>query len=288
VAERPSWALILHGGARTIAPGDADANRAGCLAAAEVGAAMLRDGGSAEAAVEAVIRVLESDATFNAGHGAVANADGVVQLDAAIMRGKDLAIGAVGALEGVLHPISVARRLLDETPALLVGDGARAFAARSPEPQASPPASRTPAAGGDTVGCIALDRDGHLAAGLSTGGLEGKMPGRLGDTPLPGCGFYADDRTGAVALSGDGDSILRVLLAARVMAGLEGSSPQIAAEAGLTHLSRVGGDAGAIVLDPAGGFGCAHTSKHFAVAFASNRLAPRAILNQDEWEPFNG
>jgi beta-aspartyl-peptidase (threonine type) len=282
MAERAGWALILHGGARTIDPRDAEANRAGCLAAASRGADLLRQAASAEATVEAVIRMLEDDPTFNAGNGAVANADGVVQLDAAIMRGEDLAIGAVGALEGVGHPISVARRLLDETAGLLVGSGARAFAGQVHGPVVAPTPATARAAGGDTVGCIVLDKEGHLAVGLSTGGLEGKTPGRLGDTPLPGCGFYADDAVGGVALSGDGDAIARVLLAAKVMTALETQPPQAAAETALTHLGRVGGEAGAIVLDPSGAVGCAHNSQHFAVAFAASGQLPRAILHQDE------
>ena len=134
----------------------------------------------------------------------------------------------------------------------------------------------------DTVGCVALDSGGRMAVGLSTGGLDGKMPGRVGDTPLPGCGFYVDDEAGGVALSGDGDNIARTLLAARVMTELRNSSAQAAAEKALTCLSRVGGEAGAIVLDRNGRFGCAHNSEHFAVALASSTLRPRAAIDQDE------
>lgn len=286
MSEMTPWALIVHGGARTIAPEDAGANRAGCLAAVQAGADMLAAGGSAETAVETAVRVLEADPTFNAGTGAVLNADGVVQLDAALMRGSDLAIGAVGALEGVAHPISVARRLLDETAGLLVGAGARAFADQ--EPEMTPFArGRATADTGDTVGCIALDQTGSMAVGLSTGGLQGKMPGRIGDSPLPGCGFYVDDAIGGVALSGDGDAIARVLLAAQIMRELEAVSPTEAALKGLQKLDRVGGEAGAIVLDRQGRIGCAHTSEQFAVAYATHRDAPRALLHQDELERRN-
>lgn len=282
MGEPGAWALILHGGARTIAPDEMAPSRAGCLAAAGVGAAVLAAGGSCVDAVEATVRALEDDPTFNAGNGAVLNADGIAQLDASMMRGEDLAIGAVGALEGTAHPISVARRLLDETAGLLVGQGARAFAERTPEPPvvAAPPG----AAAADTVGCIALDQSGHMAVGLSTGGLDGKTPGRVGDSPLPGCGFYVDDDRGGVALSGDGDAIARVLLAAKVMRDLESADPMTAARTGLQSLARVGGEAGAIVLTPRGEIGCAHNSQHFAVAFATHRQAPRAILHQAELE----
>jgi beta-aspartyl-peptidase (threonine type) len=281
--ERDAWSLILHGGARTIAAKDEAANRRGCLVAAEAGRRILAAGGDAVDAVEAVVRALESDPTFNAGLGAVANADGVVERDAALMRGSDLAIGAVGALQDVTHPIGVARRLMAETPGLLVGDGARDFAQRhgllDPVGQRKPPEL---VGGGDTVGCVALDAHGRMAVGLSTGGLSGKMPGRVGDTPLPGCGFYVDDKVGGVALSGDGDNIARVMLAGRILSGLDGHAPQEAAERGLLQMRGVGGEAGAIVLDPMGRFGCAHNSDHFAVALVSAKVELRAALHQDE------
>lgn len=278
------WAIILHGGARKIEPEDAQDNRRGCMAALEIGHGLLSAGGEAIDAVEAVVRQLEADVTFNAGYGAVLNAEGVAQLDAAIMTGADLAVGAVAALEGVRHPVSVARRMLAETDGLLVAGGARAFAARhglldnetGGEPRAFSRAS------GDTVGCVVLDRSGHMAVGLSTGGLSGKSPGRVGDTPLPGCGFYVDDQVGGVALSGDGEAITRTLLAARVMAALECGTPQNAAARAMAHLDRVGGEAGVIALDPRGWMGWAHTSPHFAMGLASHQLSPRVALHQSE------
>lgn len=281
--ERP-WALILHGGARTIAPDEAAAHRTGCLAAVEAGEAVLSSHGDALDAVEAVVRVLEADETFNAGQGAALNAEGVAELDAAVMTGADLAVGAVAALQGVRHPVSVARRLLAERETLLAGQGARRFALRQGladrDVTAAEASRRRPP--GDTVGCVVLDQLGRMAVGLSTGGLAGKAPGRLGDTPLPGCGFYVDDLVGGVALSGDGEAIARTMLAARIMLGMADQSPQSAARSALAQLERVGGEAGAIVLDRTGRFGCAHTSEHFAVGFASHRAAPRAALHQSE------
>lgn len=211
------------------------------------------------------------------------NAEGEVELDASIMDGSNLAIGAVGAVKGLRHPISIARLLLAETPVLLVGDGAQRFAARhgaeraETGPAGDPQGPSSPAA--DTVGCVALDTSGHMAAGLSTGGLSGKLPGRLGDTPLPGCGFYADDQEGGVAFSGDGESIARTLLAATVMQRLALEAPQAALEASL-RLGRVGGEAGGIAFSCDGRFGCAHTSEHFAVALASERVPLRAAVHQ--------
>ncbi len=275
------WALILHGGAHTIGSADQEPHRQGCLAALDIGARLLSRGAAALDVTEAVVRALESDPTFNAGRGAVANSQGEIELDAAIMEGEGLAIGAVGAMRGFAHPVSIARRVMAARANLLVGQGAEAFA-REHRAEPAEPSPASPSGGGDTVGCVCLDLAGHMAAALSTGGLEGKAPGRIGDAPLPGCGFYVDDTIGGVALSGDGEHICRVLVAARVMQALPSLGPAAAARAGLAAMARVGGEAGAIVLDRAGRFGYAHTSRHFAVALASDRLAPRAALEASE------
>jgi L-asparaginase / beta-aspartyl-peptidase len=287
-----TWAIAVHGGAKEIAPEREDANRHGCLAALAAGRVILEQGRSAVDAVEAAIQALESDPTFNAGYGSDLNADGVVEMDAALMDGSNLAIGAVAAIQGVRHPISAARRMLGEPPTLLVGEGARRFAAAQGielcEPgeliPARPKGSERKAYDHDTVGCVALDQSGRIAAGTSTGGLDGTLPGRVGDSPLPGCGFYADNAAGGVAFSGDGESIARVLLAACVMQALEGGQPpQTAVEASLTQLERVGGEAGGIVLDHLGRVGWAHNSSHFAVAWVTDSMgAPSVRLRQDE------
>jgi beta-aspartyl-peptidase (threonine type) len=294
VAEnRVTWALIVHGGAKKIAPEREEANRRGCLKALAAGRATLDQGGSAVEAVEAAIRILESDPTFNAGYGSDINADGEVEMDAALMAGSSLAIGAVAAIRGVRHPVSVARRMLGEPPTLLVGEGARRFAAEQGgelcEPRELIPPGQDGSKGNkthdhDTVGCVALDRSGRIAAGTSTGGLDDTLPGRVGDSPLPGCGFYADDQVGGAAFSGDGECISRTLLAARIMQALEGGQqPQAAAEGSLTHLERVGGEAGGIVLDRLGRVGWAHNSSHFAVAWMTDSMgAPSVRLRQDE------
>jgi beta-aspartyl-peptidase (threonine type) len=293
VAEnRVTWALVVHGGAKEIAPEREEANRRGCLEALAAGRAILEQGGSAVDAVEAAIRILESDSTFNAGYGSDLNADGEVEMDAALMGGSNLAIGAVAAIQGVRHPISVARQMLGEPPTLLVGEGARRFAAAQGvelcEPEALIPARPDGPVekthDHDTVGCVALDSSGRIAAGTSTGGLDDTLPGRVGDSPLPGCGFYADDQVGGVAFSGDGECIARTLLAARVMQVLEGGQPpQAALKASLTHLERVGGEAGGIVLDHLGRVGWAHNSSNFAVAWITDSMdAPSVRLRQDE------
>jgi beta-aspartyl-peptidase (threonine type) len=126
--------------------------------------------------------------------------------------------------------------------------------------------------GHDTVGCVALDTHGHLASAGSTGGIAGKMAGRIGDTPLPGCGFYADDERGAVACSGDGESIARVIVASHAIHVLS-RSPTQAAQSAIDQISRVGGEAGVILIDPAGRMGIAHNSEQFSLGIAASWLA---------------
>jgi len=283
--KKAAWSLLLHGGARTILGDQRNKVRAGCLRAARVGQSILRAGGDAVEAVEAVIRVLEDDPSFNAGTGAVRNAAGEIEMDAAIMDGEDLALGAVAALKDVRHPISVARAMLPEIPVLLAGAGAYAFArAHEAEPACEMRSDTHPSLNGacDTVGCVARDVRGEIAAGTSTGGLHGKMPGRVGDSPLAGSGLYADSRTGGVSASGDGESIVRTMLAARVMFEVESGDPQAAAEVALRALERVGGEAGLIVLDARGRPGIAHNSDHFALGYAAEHQQPRCALHMSE------
>ncbi len=283
----PDWALILHGGARTISPRRQDANRRGCTAAARVGAAILAQGGSALDAAEAAVRALEDDMTFNAGSGSVPTRDGDVEMDAAIMDGSTLAIGAVAALRGVRNPVEVARLLLEEPPVLLVGEGAAAFARDRGVPSYAVPAALDADQQHDTVGCVALDRSGHIAVATSTGGLPGQWPGRVGDAPIPGCGYYADDHAGGVAISGDGEAILRTHLAAHIVGQLYRQPIAAAVAAGLASLARVGGEAGIVALDRAGRFGIAHNSDHFAVALATSaRPDPVAGIVAADFEDY--
>lgn len=286
----PRWALILHGGAKTIDPARFSDNRHGCMVAAEVGAAVLRSGGTALEAVESTIRCLEDDPVFNAGYGSVLNANGEVEMDAALMDGSTLDVGAIGAAKGIRNPITVARMLLRERPVLLVADGAHRFASErgadlcAPEAMISHERLASEAqASHDTVGCVVFDTSGRIAAGTSTGGLSGKAPGRIGDSPLAGSGFYADDLFGGTAFSGDGERISRTMLAATVMHALETRSAGPAAQAAIDRLSRVGGEAEAIVIDRVGRFGVAHNSDHFALAVASSALEqPRVALHRNE------
>jgi beta-aspartyl-peptidase (threonine type) len=276
------WALILHGGAKDIPKHQEKAHREGCERALAAGVAVLRDGGSSVTATEAAVRVLEEEPVFNAGIGSVPNAAGDIEMDAAMMDGRTLRIGAVSAIQRVRHPVSVARMLLNEQPILLASEGAERFAAETSAELCSADdlvaGEKKP--GRDTVGCVALDLDGNMAVAASTGGLEGSPPGRVGDTALPGCGFYADNGIGAVAFSGDGESIARTLLAAHVMTMLHDRDPQSAAESAIERLGRVGGEAGCIVVDRRGRFGCAHNSSGFAFAFQASELdRPHVFLH---------
>jgi L-asparaginase / beta-aspartyl-peptidase len=286
------WALIVHGGAKTIAPALHDRNREGCLRAVEAGAALLRSGGSAVAAAEAAVRVLEDDPVFNAGFGSVLNSDGEVEMDAAMMEGSALALGAVAGVRRVRNPVRVARAMLPALPALLAGAGAERFAEAQniglcdPSELISDEALASEnAKGHDTVGCVAIDTTGNIVAATSTGGLPGKHVGRVGDSPIAGAGLYADDTLGGVAFSGDGESILRTMLAAHVMHRLETATAGDAASYAIERLDRVGGEAGAIVIDRDGRIGVAHNSDHFAVALAASWLgSPCAGIHRKELE----
>ena len=281
--DRGGWSLIVHGGAKPIDPARAAENRAGCLAATTAGAAILREGGSAIDAVAAAIRVLEDDPTFNAGAGSVANADGEQEMDAALMDGTTLDLGAVAAVRRIRNPIAAAHALLREQPTLLVGPGAERFTATHGIDLLDAGWAGPGRDGGhDTVGCVARDAEGRFAAGSSTGGLAGTPAGRVGDSPLAGCGLYADDLLGAVTLSGDGESIMRTMLAARVMQALADRPAGAAVRSALDHLGRVGGEAGAIAIDREGRPGIAHNSSHFALGIAGASIEPRAGVHRDD------
>ncbi|HEY0112116.1 MAG TPA: isoaspartyl peptidase/L-asparaginase family protein [Allosphingosinicella sp.] len=285
------WALIVHGGAKEMQPGEEDANREGILEAVETGSAILRDGGSAVDAVEAAIRVLEDLPIFNAGRGSAANQAGGVEMCAGLMDGRDLSAGAVGAIRQVRNPISVARKLLSEKEVLLVGEGATAFALQHGMPTATDEEllaeEEKELATHDTVGAVALDWGGNLAAGTSTGGIDGQKVGRIGDSPIPGSGLYADNHIGAISYSGDGESIARLSLASRVMAAMEaGQTMDTAIARGLDKLPGVGGargDGGAIGITKEGRLAWAHNSPDFAVAYVTSDMeSPKAFLKKDE------
>lgn len=288
------WALIVHGGAKPSDPAEENANREGVRQAVGAGAEVLARGGSALDAVETAIRVLEDLPVFNAGRGSVPNQAGQVEMCAGLMDGRNLSAGAVGAVREVRNPIRVARLLLQEKEVLLVGEGATDFAKDNGLPLATEEellaeAEKQAAAEGqhDTVGAVALDTGGNLAAGTSTGGINGQKVGRIGDSPLPGAGLYADNHVGAVSFSGDGETITRLALAARIMASLEdGEDTGHAIAKSVEKLPGTGGagaDGGGIGIRKDGQIGWAHNSPIFAVAFLTSEMdRPEAYLRKSE------
>jgi L-asparaginase / beta-aspartyl-peptidase len=279
--------IVVHGGAGDRAPHGpgAAAARRGCQRAARAGFAILRAGGSALDAVEAAVRSLEDDPSFNAGRGSCLTRAGTIEMDAAIMAGDGLRIGAVAAVNRVRHPIALARAVLDDGEhALLVGAGARAFArARGIAPVAADyhvtaaaraalarelthrRVERAPAVArdGGTVGAVARDAAGHLAAATSTGGMVGKRPGRVGDSPLAGAGTYADDQAGAASATGHGERIIQIALTKVTVDLLRaGLTPVAAARRAIATLAdRVGGYGGLIVVGRRGGPGVAFNTR---------------------------
>ncbi|KQN35385.1 isoaspartyl peptidase/L-asparaginase family protein [Sphingomonas sp. Leaf38] len=273
-----TWTLVIHGGAgkldsEMVSPEQDAGARAGLSNALDAGSAVLADGGSALDAVEAAVRVLEDDLHFNSGRGAVFTHDGTLELDAAIMDGRTRAAGAVAAATATRNPVGLARAILnDGRHVFLAGKGADAFSREHGLEQAGADWFATPertrqfaefqADGGGfdvdmkygTVGAVACDAHGHVAAATSTGGVTGKRWGRIGDSPVIGAGTFADDRACAVSCTGSGEFFLRIgvghEIAARVR--LSGESLQVAADAVLAEVKALGGTGGVIVAGPDG------------------------------------
>jgi beta-aspartyl-peptidase (threonine type) len=289
-------ALILHGGAWAIPDNQVDAHVEGCRAALNAGWEQLRNGADALAVVELVIRQLEDDPAFNAGTGAVLNSAGMAELDAAVMEGKHLHYGAVVNLQRIRNPISLARRVLEGPATMLAAQGAEQFALSQGLPlcdnheliiereqmlyerwrATAHDAVATPVSH-DTVGAIALDRAGNLVAGNSTGGTPFKLPGRVGDTPLVGCGLYADNQFGAAICTGWGESIVRVALARRAIELVErGQTPQVAVEQAVRHLTRTvkGAGVGCLMVSPSGAIGMAWSTPRMAYAYQTEAGGP--------------
>lgn len=286
-------AIIVHGGAWKIAEETHPEHIEGARAAAQAGWNVLCDGGSALDAVERAVSVMEDDPTFDAGIGSVLNSAGDIELDAIIMDGRTMDLGAVAAVRGIQNPIRLARLIAEDTAhCLLVGEGARRFAeqkgmrlcaaaeltvAREVERfrllQQNPAhlldMDFTPDPHG-TVGAVAVDRDGNVAAATSTGGTAYKLPGRVGDSPLVGSGAYADNLSGAASATGHGEKIMRVVLCKTATDALaRGMTAQQAAEFAIqTMTSRVNGFGGIIVVSPQGQTGFAYNTPHMAVAWA--------------------
>lgn len=292
------WALIVHGGAKPIAPEEEEENRDGVRQALAAGRALLEAGGSALDAAEAAVRVLEDLPAFNAGRGAALNERGDIEMSAAIMDGRDLAVGAIADVGRIRSPIGLARKLLPEAPVLLVGEGAILFAEQQGAEFCDPAELITEKQRRalaehkeqpDTVGAVALDGTGNLVAATATGGLTGTKVGRVSDSAMPGAGFYADDPVGAVVFSGTGESIARLALAARVMADMDQAGPEEAVRRAVEQIPRLGGDGGAIAISRDGRIGWWHNSPGFAVASASSEHPePKAWLSKEEERATHG
>jgi beta-aspartyl-peptidase (threonine type) len=289
--------IIVHGGAKTITEGKVEANHAGCLAAVEAGWTVLRSGGSAGEAVEAAIRVLETDQTFNAGFGATLNSEGEVELDAAMMEGAKLGWGAVAAVQGVRHPISVAHKIMDEKARFLVARSGERFAVEhgmemcakedliAEEQRQEWEEEQEVIDRPNTVGCVALDASGTIVAGTSTGGTTGQPQGRVGDTALVGCGLYADNHVGGCSTTGDGESIIPVVLAKTAIDFMSGDThPEEAAQKAIdTLVSKVEGEAGCILIDRQGRIGWSYNSSDMAVAYMTAEMdKPVAFIKKEE------
>lgn len=298
--------LLIHGGAWAMPDDAIAAHEAGIANALAAGYAQLERGGSSMDAVEAAVEVMENDEAFDAGRGSFLTRDGRVQLDALLMNGENLRAGGVACVERLKNPIRAARLVLDHSPHVyFVGVGAERFARQhgmalidntelivprererlmafqkaelegatdttfsgplhlDKESEAGDDSAK---ASHDTVGAVALDIHGHIAAGTSTGGTLSKAPGRVGDSSLIGCGCYADDDSAAVSLTGWGEPIMKLVLGKwavdRVAAG---TAPEAAAQAAIDYLyARLGGHGGIILLDRYGRIGLAHNTPRMA------------------------
>jgi beta-aspartyl-peptidase (threonine type) len=294
--------LAVHGGAWDIPDDLVEPHRRGVSQALAAGYALLEKGAPAVDAVEAAVAVMEDDEAFDAGRGSFLTSNGHVQLDALLMDGATLRAGGVACVERLRNPIHAARLVMDRSPHVyFVGAGAEAFAAENgmplidnselvidrerrhladakqklhdtrpakPNVSATPPQLSAVHAGTshDTVGAVALDGRGNLAAATSTGGTLNKSPGRVGDSSLIGCGCYADNLSAAVSLTGWGEPIMKLVLGKWAVDRVQqGTPPAQAADEAIAYLfHRLGGHGGIILLGPAGRFGVAHNTPRMA------------------------
>jgi beta-aspartyl-peptidase (threonine type) len=280
----------VHGGAGKLREDDSayiEAAREGIAVALGKGGAVLAAGGGALDAVVAAVACLEDCPIFNAGRGSVLNADGVLEMDASLMEGSSRRAGAVAGLARIANPIEVALAVLrDGRHVLLAGPGAERFALASGQESVDPTSLVTelrsaqwrsasePGASGGTVGAVARDRTGHLAAATSTGGILRKRPGRVSDSALIGCGTWADDATCAVSATGDGELFIRSAFASRIDALLRhaGASLDAACASALSDVASLGGSGGCIAIDLHG---------NLALPFNTARM-PRGLLRDGE------
>jgi beta-aspartyl-peptidase (threonine type) len=296
--------LVVHGGAWDIPDDLAEPHKKGVANALRAGWEILKGGGSAVDAVERAVVLMEDDVTFNAGKGSFLNASGEVELDASIMDGRTFRAGAVAAVQNIRNPIRLARKIMEESEhVLLVGMGATRFARENGIKTCDPDflitarelerwrklqvdakyttkdSFRRKNLPSDTVGAVAMDGEGNIVAGTSTGGTPNKYPGRVGDSPLIGCGTYADNAVGGVSTTGWGEAIIKTVMAKTVidLMELNGKDSAEAVEEGLRILQRkAAGFGGIIALN--------HTGR-IAVTYNTPRMA-RAYMTAEMKTPF--
>jgi beta-aspartyl-peptidase (threonine type) len=297
------FAIVVHGGAGDIPAAQRTERAIGIYQAVKAGYDQLAAGAAAVDAVQSAVMLMEDLPIFNAGRGSCLTSAGTIEMDAGLMDGRDLRVGAVASISQVAHPIAVARLVMDKSDHMLfAAAGAEVFAQahgvetvpltalltarRRQELEQMKAAGLAAAvpnhlnATADTVGAVALDSQGNVAAACSTGGMSMKKPGRVGDSPLPGCGYYADSLVGGCATTGWGETIARVVLARRVVEGMEhGLDPEAAAHAALAFLAkRTGGWAGLIVLSRKGQVAAAFNSAGMTHAWwRSDMVEPTVI-----------
>ena len=294
--------LLVHGGAWAIPDDMVEVHQNGVRNAIAAGWRVLEKGGSALDAVEEAVVIMEDDETFDAGRGSFLNREGKVQLDALIMDGATLRAGGVGCVEHIANPVRAARKVLSESPHVyFVAEGAEKFAQEHGVPlcknedliipreverlrvlQAGASQKQelfAPTISHDTVGAVALDASGNIAAATSTGGTLNKAPGRLGDSSLIGCGCYADNQSAAVSTTGWGEPIMKLVLAKRAADRVaSGNLPQWIADEAMNYLKdRVNGHGGIILLDAQGRFGLAHNTPRMAWAYRTNAKEQNGI-----------
>ena len=317
--------LLVHGGAWAIPDDMIEAHKLGVSNALAIGYALLEDGASAVAAVEAAVTILEDDETFDAGRGSFLTSAGRVQLDALLMDGATLRAGGVACVERLRNPIQAARLVLDKSPHIyFVGAGAEDFAEqhgmalienselvlerernrlteaqanasaglpdltfagddKSPETALKSPLDSPGFDSHDTVGAVALDSYGNLAAATSTGGTLNKAPGRVGDSSLIGCGCYADNLSAAVSLTGWGEPIMKLVLGKWAVDRVQrGTAPEISAQDAIAYLfKRLQGHGGIILLGPDGRFGLAHNTPRMAWGIANGEGLRTGISSEE-------
>jgi beta-aspartyl-peptidase (threonine type) len=301
VGKSPEWVIAIHGGAGSTTRDDLSADReeeirADLRSALEAGARILESGGTGPEAIEASLRVLEDSPRFNAGRGAALDEHGSARHDASIMRGQDLAAGAVAGSSRIRNPISAARAVMEKTQnVMLHGDGADWFASETGLQLADPIYFVTEArrrmlldkqaADAGTVGAVVLDRHGNLSAGTSTGGRTNKRYGRIGDTPIIGAGTYASNSSCAVSGTGHGEYFMRWTVARDICARMEflGETLQQAAETLLMEkLLKAGGTGGVVSMDPLGTTVFVATTANLKRGVMSSSMPARVAVYSDE------